>query len=100
MPHQLKQIADELLFLNDPAKLEDAALRLHSLFSAATGLTDDSEVLADSEQIFLPQGQAISPKDTARCALDSCRTAKFSKGTYAAVLEAQKRFPDTVIRVL
>ncbi len=39
MPHQLKQIADELLFLNDPAKLEDAALRLHSLLSAATGIT-------------------------------------------------------------
>jgi len=100
MPHQLKQLAGELLFLNDPAKLEDAAIRLHSLFSEATGVTDDSDNPADSEQILLPDGQAISPKDAARCALDSCRTAKFLKGTYAAVLEAQKRFPNTPIRVL
>lgn len=100
MPHQLKQITDELLFLNDPAKLEDAAIRLHSLFSQTTGITDDSDIPADSEQILLPHGQAISPKDAARCALDSCRTAKFLKGIYAAVLEAQKRFPNTPIRVL
>jgi hypothetical protein len=100
MPHQLKQIADELLFLNDPAKLEDAATRLHSLFSQTTGITDDSDIPADSEPLFLSHGQAISPKDAARCALDSCRTAKFLKGIYAAVLEAQKRFPNTRIHVL
>lgn len=100
MPHQLKQITDELLFKNEPQELEHAAIRLHSLFSKTTGLTDDSDIPADSEQILLPHGQAISPKDAARCALDSCRTAKFLKGTYTAVLEAQKRFPNTPIHVL
>lgn len=100
MPHQLKQITDELLFLDDPTKLEHAAIRLHSLFSEATGITDESDNPAYSEQILLPDGQAISPKDAARCALDSCRTAKFLKGTYAAVLEAQRRFLNTPIRVL
>lgn len=100
MPHQLKEITEELLFLNEPEKLEQAAVRLYSLFSQATGITDESDIPADSEQILLPDGQAISPKDAARCALDSCRTAKFLKGIYAALLEAQKRFPDTCIRLL
>jgi hypothetical protein len=97
---QLKQITDELLFQSHPGKLRVAAIRLHSLFSAITGIDDNSDNPADSFDILLPSGRAISPKDAARCTLDSTRTYKFLRGIHAALLEARKRFPQGPIEIL
>jgi hypothetical protein len=97
----LKSITDEFLApRQNPRKLRTAAKELYSLLSSLTGIDDRSDNADDWNETSLPGGRAISPRDAARCVLDYGRTSKFLKGTHAAIIEAQKRFPDTTIEIL
>lgn len=97
----LKKIADELLSHQaEDSRLNAAAVGLYSLCSSVTGLDEYSDHADDSGGTRLPSGEAISPKDAARCVLDYRRTSKFLRGLHAAILEAQKRFPDAAIEIL
>ena len=97
----LKQIADDLLFRQeDDDRLRAAATELYSLCSSVTGINEGSTHADDLNETGLPNGNAISPKDAARCILDYSRTSKFLRGVHAAIVEAQKRFPNTTIEIL
>lgn len=97
----LKQIADELLLQQaDDDRLSAAVIKLYSLCSSVTGISESSKHADGSEETGLPDGKALSPQDAARCVLDYNRTSKLLRGIHAAILEAQKRFPDTVIEIL
>ena len=98
--YRLKQTTDDLLQLHNSEKQMAAAARLYSLFSYVTGINDDSDTLADSQNTLLPNGKAISPKDAARCTLDYARTSKFLRGICAALVELQKRFPNERLEIL
>jgi hypothetical protein len=96
----LKQIADELFHQEGGDRLSAAVTELYSICSSVTGIDGNSEHAADLYETTLPNGKALSPGDAARCMLDYSRTSKFLRGIYAAILEAQKRFPDTAIEIL
>lgn len=97
----LKRIADELLTDHEvDDRLRAAVTELYSLCSAVTGISENSTRADDLDDTGLPNGNALSPKDAAGCVLDYRRTSKFLKGIHAAILEAQRRFPDTAIEIL
>jgi hypothetical protein len=97
----LKQIADELLSHKEgDDNLRAAVTELYSLCSSITGIDESSTRADDLNEIGLPGGKALSPKDAARCVLDYGRTSKLLKGVHAAILEAQRRFPHTTIELL
>jgi hypothetical protein len=96
---QLKRIAEKLLFLSNPGELQEAATRLHSIFSDITGIDIDSDNSV-SQSTILPNGRALSPKDAAGCILDFARTSKFLRGIYAALLQLHERFPGESLDIL
>ena len=96
----LKQIADDLFQKEDDARLSVAATKLYSLCSSVTGIDESSLDTDDLNETRLSNGNAISPQNAARCVLDYSRTSKFLRGIQAAIVEAQKRFPNTTIEIL
>ena len=97
---ELKRITDELLFQKQPGALREAAIRLHSFFSHVAGLDDGPHRPEDAYDTSLPSGKALSLSDAARCVLDYARTSAFLKGIYAAVRQAQERFPGGPVTIL
>ncbi len=97
----LNKIAYELLSHQTPDnRLNAAAAALYSLCSSVTGIDEYSFHADVSDGTSLPSGEAISPRDAARCVLDYSRTSKFLRDLHAAILEAQKKFPNTAIEIL
>lgn len=98
----LKDITNQLLFGEDnPVKLRESATEFHLLLSNITGIADNLIAVDDiTTPILSVHGEAISPRDAARCVLDYQRTIKFLRGIYRAILEAQKRFPRQRINIL
>lgn len=99
-PGRLKEITDDLLFSEHPKNRQAAAINLHSLFSNITAIGGTTGDPRDSIYTLLPAGKAISPEDAASCLTDFVRTSELLRGTYAALLEAQKRFSQRPIEIL
>jgi hypothetical protein len=100
-PGGLKQITDRILSADiDREGLETSIGELYSLFSSLTGMSANADGDEDNAETMLAHGRAISPKLAASCTLDYFRTAQFIRATHAAVLEAQRRFPNQTLEVL
>jgi hypothetical protein len=97
----LEKIADDLLSDQaDHDRLDEAAAGLYSLCSSIAGIDEGSVHADDSDGTRLPSGEAISPRDAARCVLDYRRTFRFLRGLHAAILEARERFPGATTEIL
>lgn len=97
----LTEVADELLSERaDDDRLSAAAAWLYSMCSSITGIGEHSAHAEGAAGTRLPGGEAIAPRDAARCVLDHRRTSRFLRGLHAAVLEARARFPDAPIEIL
>jgi hypothetical protein len=97
----LEGIADDLLSdRSGDDVLRAAAARLYALCSSIAGIGDHSAGADDAGGTRLPGGEAIAPKDAARCVLDGRRTSGFLRGLHAAILQARARFPGTPVEIL
>lgn len=85
---------------SDPGQLRDAGIELYALLSELSGVGDDSGGADDERESRLPTGVALSPKDAARCVLDSRRTVSFMCGIHAAIQRTVDRLPDQPIHLL
>lgn len=100
MMERLRHISDALFLADNLIVLDEAALTLHSLLSAISGINNDPADSSYSLNTALTIGDAISPEDAARCLIDSARTSKFLRGIDAAVRKAQRRFPGRPLEIL
>jgi hypothetical protein len=66
----LKKITDELVSHQAEGNKANAAAELYSLCSSITGIDEYSDHADDSDGTRLRSGQAISPRDAARCVLE------------------------------
>ncbi len=100
-PLSLEEIADELLSgeAGDDRRAA-AAAGLYALCSSIAGIDEDSARADDSDGTRLASGEALSPRDAARCVLDYRRTSRFLRGLQAAILEARARFPGGATEIL
>jgi hypothetical protein len=100
-PLSLEEIADDLLSDQaDDDRLAAAAAGLYSLCSSIAGIDEHSAHADDLDGTWLPSGEAISPRDAARCVLDFRRTSRFLRGLHAAILEVRGRFPGATTEIL
>jgi hypothetical protein len=98
---RLADAASVLLFSGDDDRRSEAAVTsLDRLFRDITGLRENTTDIRDRLAISLAAGSAISPLDAGRCLRDVRRTVAYLRGVYAAIQEAQQRFPGEVIHVL
>jgi len=96
----LGQITQALLQTDDYAQRLDAANALYAMLSEITKVNFDMQDPLYLEETQLSEGKALSPRDATRCITDFMRTAGFISGLRAAVIEAQRRFPEETIHVL
>lgn len=96
----LEQTAKCLLFSESHFERRQAVHDLMALFSEITGIDIHTTGSEDAKDTFTGSGKALSPRGAILCLIDYARTSAFLKGVYAAIREAQKRFPDSAIHVL
>ena len=98
--HRLRQLTEDLLFLDHPGRLRTAAVELHALCSQLAGIPEFSHDEEDNRRTLLTEGLALDPVSAALCVLQYARTAKFLRGVCRAVEVAQERFPSECIEIL
>ncbi len=98
---QLKQISEILLDEQaDFGQLYQACNDFFDLGEAISGIGEQGTEALQVVETILPHGKAVSPLSAARCAREFARTSRFVRGLYAALQEAQRRFPGQPIHTL
>lgn len=97
---QLRKLSDRILADATPGELFSACRSLYDLFVELTSVSGESEVPDDAEQTELNSGQALSPRDAARCVLDFARTSMFLRGVNVAIEELLANFPDDRLEIV
>ncbi len=85
---------------SDPGQLREACIQLHAVFEELSNVGDDSSGADVERETRLPTGVALSPRDAARCVLDTQRTVMFIRGIHSAIQRAMERNPDQPIQLL
>lgn len=85
---------------SDPGQLREACIRLHTVFAELSNVGEDSTGTDVEHETRLATGVALSPRDAARCVLDTQRTVMFIRGIHSAIQREVDRFPDLPIHVL
>lgn len=95
----LKRCADSLLFHpDDYGHIFGAVRELHELYASITGITAGAQ--GNGDDIYLPNGKAISPPHAAFCLLEGQRTSVFMRGIYQAILKLKETYPGTRLNIL
>lgn len=98
--HDLTPSIDILLdSASDNGRLTDACSIIYQRLKSATPEASLASTLIDRE-VRLPAGIALSPGLAATCLLDEQRTAKFLRGTAAAINALARRFHGQTIEVV
>jgi hypothetical protein len=78
----------------------DIASTCRKLFQLLSGVAADHRIAEAFTDTKLASGFALSPAGAAACIEDPLRTAMFVRGVWAAVEEAQRRFPGETIEIV
>lgn len=97
---QLQAINDRILTTEAPGEVFSACRSLYDLFVELTAVSGESDAPDASSQTELSCGQALSPRDAARCVLDFARTSMFLRGVNAAIEELFRRFPAERLEIV
>lgn len=98
---QLKQVGEILLDEQaDYGLLYRTCNDFFDLGEAISGIGEHGTEALQTVETILPNGKAVSPLSAARCVREFARTSRFVSGLYAALLEAQRRFPGQTIHTL
>jgi len=98
---RLRAITEQLLdHDSDPGQLREACIRLHDVFAELSNVGGESTGADVEHETRLATGVALSPRDAARCALDSRRTVMFIRGIHSAIQRSIERSPDQPIHLL
>ena len=85
---------------SDPGQLSEGCIQLHAVFAELSNVSEDSTAADVDRETRLATGVALSPRDAARCVLDTRRTVMYIRGIHSAIQQAVDRFPDQPIHLL
>lgn len=85
---------------SDAGRLRETCIRLQEVFAELSNVGEDAPDADDERETPLPTGVALSPRDAARCVVDTQRTVMFVRGIHTAVRRSIERSPDRPIHLL
>lgn len=100
-PRSVTRLSERLLNAASAEEADRVCSELYEAFrGAAAAAARAAEEPADTNEMRLPGGLALSPASAANCLLDGRRTQAFVRGALDAIRDAVQRFAPAVVDVL